>query len=189
VTSHLFDHRHTDALLGCCYVVGLLLCRHGDEKECPVCRAHLHSRRATKPVSETQPSLSSGCQHTSATSQQSATNHSCKQASLLLQQACAAHLPQQTACVKAADRFSRKGRGSHSTTHSQFSATNTPPQEAITPPIAEDGAGWGGLHPAIEPQQELHPAIEPQQVSSKVYPQNVVEHISCVVVLCAGPCL
>ncbi|WIA16384.1 hypothetical protein OEZ86_007873 [Tetradesmus obliquus] len=23
--------------------------RHGDDKECPVCRAHLHSRRATKP--------------------------------------------------------------------------------------------------------------------------------------------
>jgi hypothetical protein len=29
--------------VGCC-------CRHGDDKECPVCRAHLHSRRATKPV-------------------------------------------------------------------------------------------------------------------------------------------
>jgi hypothetical protein len=32
---------------------GARLCahRHGDDKECPVCRAHLHSRRATKPVS------------------------------------------------------------------------------------------------------------------------------------------
>eukprot|EP00775_Hariotina_reticulata_P003905 gene3905-4159_t len=26
--------------------------RHGDDKECPVCRAHLHSRRATKPEEE-----------------------------------------------------------------------------------------------------------------------------------------